>query len=237
MTVKPPPIPPEPPFSVREPFLIGIDGVTRLTLVRHAQQDYPVTDDFDHAQWEDPPLSALGHVQAHAVSAVLGEQEVDVVACSTMTRARQTAEMVASPHGIKPLVIPDLREIDSYRDLPAGVLPVDSVPADEWQERQDRFRIERRWDLMPFGEPAAEFRARCLAALTGLIAEHAGKNLVVVGHGGVINAYVADVLGLDEDLFFLPNHASLTSVVIKGQVRRIHAINEHQHLHTGILTN
>jgi len=105
----PPPTPPEPPFSVRRPFLLLEDeGVTRLTLVRHAQQDYPTGEDFDFTLWEDPPLSGLGRTQAMALSAVLGEQDVDVVACSTMRRAIETAEIVASPHGLTPVVRPEL---------------------------------------------------------------------------------------------------------------------------------
>lgn len=48
MTLKPPPKSPEPPFSVRRPFLfLEEEGVTRLTLVRHAQQDYPSGTDYD----------------------------------------------------------------------------------------------------------------------------------------------------------------------------------------------
>ena len=36
----------------------------------------------------------------------------------------------------------DLREIDSYRDMPKGANPQDFVSPEEWQERQDLFRRE-----------------------------------------------------------------------------------------------
>lgn len=228
---------PEPPFSVRDPFFINDSGVTHLTLVRHAQQAYPQEEAFDHTAWDDPELSPLGHIQAHAVAALLGEEPVQAVYCSTMARARQTADMIASTHGLAPIPVEDLREVDSYRDLPDDVAPTDIIDAEEWQARQDRYRVERRWDLIPFSEPTAEFRARVLAAVRAIIERHSGEHIVIICHGGVINAVIADVLGLDEDLFFLPYHASLSTLVDKDGVRRLFTINEHRHLHQGILTN
>jgi probable phosphoglycerate mutase len=238
VTVKPPPTPPEPPFSVRRPFLLLEDeGVTRLTLVRHAQQDYPTGEDFDFVLWEDPPLSGLGRTQAMALSAVLGEQDVDVVACSTMRRAIETAQIVASPHGLTPDVRPELVEVQSYVQLEPGVDPQSLVTAEEWAAREEQFTRRVMWDYMFFGEGSAAFRARAVDAVERLVADHPGESIVLISHGGVINAYLGWILGIEEDMFFLPNHCSISTVWAKGDVRRVHSINERQHLHTGILTN
>ena len=240
MKPAPPPASPEPPFSVRAPFLLLDKGVTRLTLVRHAQQDYPTvgpTDHFDHSQWEDPPLSGLGRTQAMALAAVLGEQDVDVVACSTMTRAIETAGIVASPHGLTPVVRPELVEIKSYCELEQGVDPRTMISAEEWTAREEAFRREVRWNHMPFGEGSERFRRRAVESIERLLAEHVAEHVVLVSHGGVINAYVGAILGIEEDMFFLPNHCSITTVWAKGDRRRVHSLNERQHLHTGILTN
>jgi 2,3-bisphosphoglycerate-dependent phosphoglycerate mutase len=237
MTVKPPPSSPEPPFSVRAPFLLlEEEGVTRLTLVRHAQQDYP-GGEYDPVEWEDPPLSGLGRTQAMALSAVLGEQAVDVVACSTMRRAVETAQILASPHALDLVVRPELVEVQSYCQLEPGVDPRDLVDPDEWAEREESFRRFLKWDTMPFGEGSAPFRARAVAAVERLVADFSGQSVVLVSHGGVINAYLGWILGIEEDMFFLPNHCSITTVWAKGDVRRVHAVNERQHLHAGILTN
>jgi probable phosphoglycerate mutase len=238
VTVKAPSTPPEPPFSVRVPFLLlEQEGVTRLTMVRHAQQDYPDSDEFDHTAWADPPLSGLGRTQAMALSAVLGEQDVDVVACSTMLRAIETAQMVASPHGLTPVVRAELVEIRSYRNLDPAVDPQALVDPAEWAERERAFTREVMWDHMFFSEGSAEFRARAVGAVDRLIEDFAGQHIVLVSHGGVINAIVGAILGITEDMFFLPNHCSITTVWIKGEVRRVHSVNERQHLHIGILTN
>jgi len=237
VTAHRPPTPPEPPFSVRRPFLLLDDGVTRLTLVRHAQQDYPIADTFDHSQWEDPPLSGLGRTQAMAVSAVLGEQDVDVVACSTMRRAMETAQIVASPHDLTPIVRPELVEIQSYRDMEKGADPQSLVPAEEWASREEAFNERVMWDHMFFGEGSQEFRSRAVSAVDSLVSDHEGQHIVLVSHGGVINAYLGEILGIEEDMFFLPNHCSISEILIKGERRRVQSINERQHLHTGILTN
>jgi 2,3-bisphosphoglycerate-dependent phosphoglycerate mutase len=237
VTVKPPPKSPEPPFSVREPFLLlETEGVTRLTMVRHAQQDYP-EGDYDPVEWDDPPLSGLGRTQAMALSAVLGEADVDVVACSTMRRAIETAQIVASPHGLEPVVRAELVEVKSYCDLAPGVDPRTLVDPLEWAEREASFRRFLKWDRMPFGEGSEPFRTRALGAVDQLVSDFEGQHIVLVSHGGVINAVVGAILGIEEDMFFLPNHCSITSVWIKGDVRRVHSINERQHLHVGILTN
>lgn len=238
MTAQRPAASPEPPFSVRRPFLLLDEGVTRLTLVRHGQQDYPVQQGFDHSQWEDPPLSGLGRTQAMAVSAVLGEVDVDVVACSPMKRAMETAQIVASPHGLDLVVRPELVEIKSYSKMDdATVDPQTLVDPAEWAAREAAFSECVKWDYMFFGEGSVEFRNRAVSALDQLVADHAGQHIVLVSHGGVINAFLGDILGVEEDMFFLPNHCSISEVLIKGERKRIQSVNERQHLHAGILTN
>lgn len=237
MTVKPPPTPPEPPFSVRVPFLLLAEGVTRLTMVRHAQQDYPTSDDFDFAAWEDPPLSGLGRTQAMALAAVLGEQDVDVVACSTMRRAIETADIVASPHSLVPIVRQELEEVRSYCELERDVDPQSLVDPAEWAAREAAFTRQVMWDHMFFGEGSAAFRERAVSAVDRLVADHQGLHIVLVSHGGVINAVIGSILGIEEDMFFLPNHCSISTVWVKGDVRRVHSVNERQHLHVGLLTN
>jgi broad specificity phosphatase PhoE len=90
---------------------------------------------------------------------------------------------------------------------------------------------------MFFGEGSAEFRARIMGAIKKLIADYEGQHIVLVSHGGVINAVISEILGIEEDMFFLPSHCSLSRVWIKGDIRRVHSINESQHLHDGIRTN
>ena len=65
-----------------------------------------------------------------------------------------------------------------------------------------------------------------------LLAMHPGAHLVVVCHGGVINAYLAHLLGIREDMFFLPAHTSVTRVRRMGPRRALHSLNDRDHLTT-----
>jgi probable phosphoglycerate mutase len=51
-----------------------------------------------------------------------------------------------------------------------------------------------------------------------------------VCHGGVINAYIGHLLGLRQDMFFRPAHASVSRVLAGDGRRVIHTLNELHHL-------
>ena len=48
--------------------------------------------------------------------------------------------------------------------------------------------------------------------------------------GGVINAYVGGLLGLDQEMFFLPENTSLNSVDVEGGSRTVRFLNDVLHL-------
>ena len=53
---------------------------------------------------------------------------------------------------------------------------------------------------------------------------------MVACHGGVINAYLAELLGLDIDMFFRPFHASSHRVLFGHGRRVIETLNEESYL-------
>ena len=105
-----PPASPPSPTSLDRPFLTGQPGVVMLTFVRHGKQEMP-SGSFTPGLWADPPLSELGKRQAAAVGAALAAEPVDAVLCSHLERAAETAREVAAPHGLEPVVYPELREV------------------------------------------------------------------------------------------------------------------------------
>lgn len=215
---------------MHETFLLAQAEATGLALVRHGQQQRPTSPVFTPAEWVDPPLSELGRRQATAVGQAFADQPVDVVVSSHLSRAHETARAIAGHHGLEPVVLPDLREVETYRDLDDGVTPADALPEPYWRGVQARFVEERRWDLMPFGESSDELRHRVVSTIEGLLAMHPAAHLVVVCHGGVINGYLAHVLGIREDMFFLPAHASVTRLRRLGHRRALESVNDRDHL-------
>lgn len=220
---------------MHETFLIAQAEATGIALVRHGQQQRPTSPVFTPSEWVDPPLSDTGRRQAEAVGRAFADQPVDVIVCSHLSRAHETARAIATHHGLDPLVLPDLREVETYRDLNDGANPADALREPFWrgvQARfpQERFPQERRWDLVPFGESSDELRHRVVSTIEGLLAMHPAAHLVVVCHGGVINAYLAHLLGIREDMFFLPAHASVTRLRRLGHRRALESVNDRDHL-------
>jgi broad specificity phosphatase PhoE len=148
--------------------------VTRLLLVRHGQSTWNAEERWQgHA---DPPLSELGQRQARAAAKAAAALAPAALFSSDLTRARQTAELLAPP-GMQPTVEPALRERD----------------VGEWTGLT-RTEIEARYPGYleaqkgpPSFESNESLLARTLPALEA-IAHRLGANdvCVIVTHGGVI---------------------------------------------------
>jgi probable phosphoglycerate mutase len=71
--------------SLQRAYLIGVEGVTEIWLVRHA-------DVYDQGELvSDPSLSPLGHRQAKRLAQRLKSVEIRAVYASPLRRAQQTA--------------------------------------------------------------------------------------------------------------------------------------------------
>jgi broad specificity phosphatase PhoE len=213
-------------------FLIGTEEVTDVLLVRHAQQDV----DFHTAptgEIADPPLTAHGRQQARLLGEALSTLKVDTVFTSPLRRARETAGAIAGQHRLEAEVLDDLREVEIFRDMPQEMRAEDFLGTPFLEAVRQRMLNERSWDVYPFSEASYDFRKRAINAVETAIARSLGERIVVVCHGGVINAYVGHIIGSRYDMFFRPAHASI-STVVAGEGRRVlRVLNETHHLRTG----
>jgi broad specificity phosphatase PhoE len=99
------------------------------------------------------------------------------------------------------------------------------------EELARRFRdSEAMFGLAPGGESGQELRARVVPAVERILEDHPGGDVVVVTHGGVINAYLGHVLGIDQDMFFLPENTSINTVTVQGSRRTMRFLNDTRHV-------
>jgi len=85
--------------------------------------------------------------------------------------------------------------------------------------------------LAPGGEPYVDFRRRVVDEVERAAAEHAEGDVWIVCHGGVINAYVGWVLGIEEqEMFFLPPNASINTVRLLGDRRQLWFLADDTHV-------
>lgn len=163
------------------------DPITRILIVRHGESTWNAV-----RRWQgqaDPPLTDRGETQARrAALAAPGQAEFDLVATSTLQRARRTGELIAAGLGV-----PIGPALHGLSERAAG----------EW-EGLTRSEIEDRYpgfldrDERPPGyEDDDSVVARATTALRSLAAGHAGATLLMVSHGGVIHALERAVWGED----------------------------------------
>jgi broad specificity phosphatase PhoE len=227
---KEPPAPPPAASPLDRAFLTHQPGVTTLILLRHGQQRWPSGPNPAVSEWVDPPLSDTGVRQAELVGVALAGETVDGVYSSHLERAHQTGVEVGRHHALTPTVFKELREIEMFRDVPEGQSVRDVISAPMLRGIQERFVRERCWDVYPFTETSAELRHRVVNVVEGIVTMHPGGLVVVACHGGVINAYIGHVLGLDVDMFFRPAHASMSRVLVGDGRRVVQSLNEVHHL-------
>ena len=195
-----------------------------LLLVRHAQ---PLRVDEGSVDGvADPGLSAAGRAQAERLAAWLAVDAPDAVLTSPLRRARETAAPLADQLGLPVEVVDGLAEYDAA----AG----EYIPIEELRAAKDErwyATIEGRWADVGGVDPH-EFQARVVPAVEALIARHPGRRVAVFTHGGVLNVYLAHVLGLDAALWYHPEYTSVTRVqAARTGQRSVVTLNETAHLY------
>ena len=173
----------------------------------------------------DPELAAEGHEQAAKMAAYLGVEDVEAVYVSPLRRALETARPLCKVLGLEAVVSEGVAEFDrnSREYVPVEELRATNDP--RWEKL-----LRGEWDGVD--EDPSLFKARVVETVEDMIARHPGGRVVVVCHGGVINQYLAHVLGIETNIgFFYPKYTSIHRVMAarSGQ-RSIVSINEASHL-------
>jgi broad specificity phosphatase PhoE len=132
-------------------------------------------------------------------------------------------------------VIPELREVGVFCDVPEEQSALDVVGEEAMAAARDRFVAEQCWDAFPMSETSAVFRRRVVDAVEAVLANHLGPGhrIVVACHGGVIGAYFSELLGVKQDMFFRPAHASVHRIAVLGERRVVISLNETHQLVEG----
>jgi 2,3-bisphosphoglycerate-dependent phosphoglycerate mutase len=142
-----------------------------------------------------------------------------------LRRARETAELVGTILRIDVEVIDGLMEYDARADY--------YIPVEELRETRDhhwRAMIEGRWEELG-GEDPERFQARIVPVVDTIIGRFPGGRVAAVCHGGVINVYLAALLGMERHLWFEPGYASISRVAAaRTGERSVVTLNETAHL-------
>jgi probable phosphoglycerate mutase len=176
----------------------------------------------------DAPLNDAGRSQARASGDRLATAGIARIVSSDLSRARDTADVVARAAGLATTLDPRLREqaLGAWQGMTFA----------EARERDPdvaaRFAARDPDARPPGGETRAEMQARAWEALEAHAASGTTGPLLLVTHGGVVQALVYRVLGLplaSPRRFLLPN-AGLSTLVHHRGVWYVRTLSDTAHL-------
>jgi alpha-ribazole phosphatase len=178
--------------------------VTRIFLCRHGE-----TSERGRGRCHgrlDLGLSPFGRHQAVQLAETLAAEQLDAVYTSPLRRARETAEPIAVRHGLRPVQVDGLSEIDLGR--------FEGLTYEEAERRfPDVYRLWMEEPLrvrFPDGEDYEELKRRASEALGEIVARHPDEAVAIVSHAGPIRA----VLNPDDPFGIQLGFGSVTTISV-----------------------
>jgi broad specificity phosphatase PhoE len=132
------------------------------------------------------------------------------VYCSHLIRAAKSAEIIASAYGLKPVIVPDLRE----RSF--GIWEGMS-----FTEIKEKYPVEfEAWANNPLkyspinGESTLEVKERTIKGLDDILAKHKGESVAIVAHGGINRIILCHIMGIPlENIFRIEQSFAAINII------------------------
>jgi probable phosphoglycerate mutase len=149
------------------------DAMTLLYLVRHGETDWNFERRIQGNT--DIPLNDTGREQARRTGKLLARRSWDAIVASPLSRAFETATIIAEELGL-----PEPTTLDAIVERDYG--------AAEGLTDTELNRLYPGDTFVPNRESRESVVARVIPALLDLAENHQGQSLLVVSHGGVIRS-------------------------------------------------
>jgi probable phosphoglycerate mutase len=201
------------------------DKTTTLLLIRHAHN--PLLDQHRLGGWTPGVhLTDRGRAEAQALGQRLAKAAIAAVYSSPLERAFETAEYVASPHGLA------VKTVDGLAESQCGEWtgqPVDEVTKTElWRQ----FQLFPSTARFPGGESIMELQSRMVAAFEEIRLAHPGQTVALVSHSDPLKTAVAYYIGIPLDLYqrLVVHPASLSELSFTPNGPRLLRCNDCAHI-------
>lgn len=177
-----------------------------LAFIRHGQTDWNRDGRIQGSS--DVPLNDTGREQARAAETMLEAWSWDAVVSSPLSRARETASIVAAGLG-----------------LPLGGAYPELVERDYGpHEGSSSAEVVARWPHRDFpgAEPLDAMVERCLRGLARIDADHPDRNVVVVCHGTIMKYTLIRLTGHPVDVI---RNGTVSAIERDGDAWRALSVN------------
>ena len=193
--------------------------------MRHGITDWNAIHRFQGRT--ETSLSEAGLAQAEETARRLEGWPIDALYTSPLTRARQTADIIAASHRKHPIVLDDLTEVDFG----------------SWEGTYYKKLLEKKddsllqWIADPFfrtplgGEDWISIKSRA-ERVVNTVMESGHSHVAIISHGGIIRALLVAFLGLDPHTVWTikVSNCSLTGIEVKEHETMLAFANDTLHL-------
>lgn len=186
---------------------------TTLYLIRHG-----ATEGNHEKRYKgsiDVPISQEGIEQvrrtAEFIRAELQGGSLSAVYSSPLSRALNSAELIAAPYGLEPVVDDNLRE--RHFGIWEGMT---------FAEIREKYPVEfKGWADNPLehspveGESSIAVRDRIVPAVEEIVSRHSDEEIAIVAHGGVNRVILCHLLGMPLEYMFRIEQDNAAVSIIK----------------------
>lgn len=161
-------------------------SATRIIAIRHGETAWNV--DTRLQGHLDIGLNARGQWQAQRAAQALADEDIAAIYTSDLSRARATAQAIAD-HNANPAA----RQVHPHtglRERGFGIFEGQTYAQInlDWPEESRRWRQRDPHFAPQGGETLTQLRERVSATVNALASQHVGEQIVLVAHGGVMDA-------------------------------------------------
>lgn len=148
--------------------------------MRHGESQHNLTDAVSCKPDPKNILTETGREQVLNSAKTLKKEKIDIIYCSDLERAKETAHIVAKEIGVTSENIFSTSEIS---ELNAGI-----YDGKTWKEYRESFATpESRFDTAPKGgETLLDLHCRSMKFIYDLEKKHQDKKILIVSHGDVL---------------------------------------------------
>lgn len=172
-----------------------MDKATRIIAIRHGETAWNVETRLQGHK--DIALNAHGQWQAARTAEALADEDIAAIYTSDLARARATAEAIAQRTTNHQARI--VRPSPGLRERGFGIFEGQTYAqiATDWPEGSERWRRRDPDFAPPGGETLLQVRERVVHTVQTLAQAHTGEQIVLVAHGGVMDALYRLATGQD----------------------------------------
>jgi 2,3-bisphosphoglycerate-dependent phosphoglycerate mutase len=223
--------------SPLDPLLLRSDHATELFLIRHGDALPGADEIIPSGIYNNLPLSKVGRQQARALAERLKTMHFDAAYSSPLRRCQETAAPLLEYLTMQATLVKAIQEVrhGNVLAIPEFKDGDDLEPLTQTlrQNQEEIIRLigtNGSWDAISGSESSKGFRKRVVTAIDEIAQQHQSERVLVFAHAGTINAYAAEVLGLEKEFFFPCANTSITVVRASGQQRVLFVLNDMAHL-------